>query len=362
MAISVYELESLIEELDKIKGRHTELVSVLVPVGANINIVANQLDSEKSTADNIKSKTTRKNVIDALESITREMKLYKKTPDNGVAFYCGNVSEVEGQINIKLWVIEPPKELRTRLYRCDKEFVLEPLKEMLEATEVYALVVLDRKEAAFGLLEGKQIKILRKITSGVPGKVRAGGQSAARFSRITEGLARDFFRKIADTMKELYFDLPRLKGIMIGGPMPSKEDFMKEGQLVTALKEKVIAMKDLGYADEHGIELLVEASKDVIAEQEITKEKKLMENFFNLIGKGKKAVYGKENVLNALNYGAVEVLLLSKELKKEDTSELRKKAESISSKVEIITIETEEGEQFFNMTKGYGAVLRFELE
>lgn len=362
MALSIYELEVLLQELEQIKGRHTELVSVLIPTGSNINIVANQIDAEKSTADNIKSKTTRKNVIDALESITREFKLYKKTPDNGLAIYCGNVSNVEGQIDLKLWAIEPPLELRTRLYRCDKEFVLEPLKQMLEATEVYALVVLDRKEAAFGLLEGKQIKILRKITSGVPGKVKAGGQSAARFSRVTEGLAKEFFRRIADIMKELYFDLPRLKGIMIGGPMPSKEDFLKEGQLVTALKEKIIAVKDLGYADEHGIELLVEASKDVIAEQEITKEKKLMEKFFNLIGKGKKACYGKENILKAIKYGAVETLLLSKELGSAEIIEMKKIAQSINSKVEVITTETEEGEQFWNMTKGYGAELRFEFE
>ncbi|MEM3405404.1 MAG: peptide chain release factor aRF-1 [Candidatus Pacearchaeota archaeon] len=362
MSISLYELESILEELNKIKGRHTELISVLIPAGANIHIVADQLEAEKSTADNIKSKTTRKNVIDALESIIRELKLYKKTPDNGLAIYCGNISETEGQNNIKLWAIEPPQPLKVRLYRCDKEFVIQPLKEMLEAKEVYGLVVLDRKEATFGLLEGKQIKILRKITSGVPSKIRAGGQSAQRFHRITEGLAKEFFRRIADTMKELYLNIPNLKGIMIGGPIPTKEDFLKEGQLITSLKEKIIAVKDLGYADEHGIELLVESSKDVIAEQEITKEKKLVESFFEMIGKGKKAIYGKENIYKAINYGAVDTLLLSKKLKKEEIIEMQKKAESISAKIEIISTETEEGEQFYNLTKGYGAILRFDIQ
>jgi peptide chain release factor subunit 1 len=362
MAMSLYELEILLNELEKLKGKHTELVTVLIPKDANINIVSNQLDAEKSTADNIKSKTTRKNVIDALETITRELKLYRKTPDNGLAIFCGNVSEIEGQTDLKLWAIEPPQELRTRLYRCDKEFVLDPLKDMFQAQEVYALVVLDRKEATFGLLEGKQIKILRKITSGVPGKVKAGGQSAARFSRVTEGLAKEFFRRIAEIMKELYFDLPRLKGIMIGGPMPSKEDFIKEGQLVTALKDKIIAIKDLGYADEHGINILVEASKDVIAEQEITKERELLNNFFNLIGKGKKATYGEENIQKAVKYGAVETLLLSKELGPDKILAAKKLAQSINSNVEIVSTETEEGEQFWNMTKGYGAVLRFALE
>lgn len=362
MAISKYELESLIEELEKIKGKHTELITVYIPAGANIYVVSDQIEAEKSTADNIKSKTTRKNVLDALESISRELKFYKKTPENGLAIFCGNVSEKEGQQNIKLWVVEPPQPLKIRLYRCDKEFVLDPLKEMLEVKEVYGLVVLDRKEATFGLLEGKNIKILRKITSGVPGKIKAGGQSAQRFHRLTEGLAKEFYRRIADTMKELYFNLPKLRGIIIGGPVPTKEDFLKEGQLVTALKEKIIGVKDLGYADEHGIELLVEASKDILAEQEITKEKKLIEEFFNLIGKGKKAVYGKENVEKAISLGAADTIILSKKLKKEEIIELSKKAEKINSKVEIVSTETEEGEQFWNMTKGYGAILRFQID
>jgi hypothetical protein len=41
----------------------------------------------------------------------------------------------------------------------------------------------------------------------------------------------------------LYRDLKNLKGILIGGPMPTKDDFLKEGLLVTALKNKVIGMK-----------------------------------------------------------------------------------------------------------------------
>ena len=58
----------------------------------------------------------------------------------------------------------------------DKEFVLDALRQMLEVTEVYGLLVMDRKEATIGLLEGKSIETLQKMTSGVPSKVRAGGQ------------------------------------------------------------------------------------------------------------------------------------------------------------------------------------------
>ncbi|MEK6820488.1 MAG: peptide chain release factor aRF-1, partial [Nanoarchaeota archaeon] len=341
--ISKYELEELMEELEKIRGSHTELVTVYIPSGQNLNIVARQIEEEKGTASNIKSKPNRKNVVDALESISRELKLYKGTAKNGMAIFCGNVSEKEGQSDIRIWVIEPPQPLRVRMYRCDKEFVLEPLKEMLEVEEVYGLVVMDRKEATLGLLEGKQIKVLRKMTSGVPGKIRAGGQSAARFSRITEGLAKEFFRRIADAMKEVYFDMPKLKGIILGGPVPTKEDFLKEGQLVTKLKDKVIGIKDIGQTDESGLNDLVGASKDLLASQEIIYEKKLLDRFFEFLGKGRLAAYKKRDIEKALKYGAVDVLILSKKLGKEEIKEFSKKAENISAKVEIVSDETEEG-------------------
>jgi peptide chain release factor subunit 1 len=360
MPTSKLDLEELIEELEKIKGSHTELISVYIPAGQNINIVARQIEDEKGTATNIKSKTTRKNVMDALESISRELKKYKKTPENGMVVFCGNVSEKEGQQDIKLWVIEPPQSLKVRMYRCDKQFVLEPLKEMLEVEEVYGLVVMDRKEATLGLLEGKQIKVLRKMTSGVPGKYKTGGQSAQRFERLREGAAKEFYRRIADAMKDIYFNMPKLKGIILGGPVPTKEDFMKEGQLVTKLKEMVIGMKDIGNADESGLDDLVGVSQDLLEKQEIIHEKNLLEGFFEKLGKGKKAIYKKRDLDKALKYGAVDTLILSKKLKKQEVKDLVKRAEDISAKIEVVSDETEEGKQFLSLG-GRGAILRFEI-
>lgn len=357
------ELEDLIELLDKIRGSHTELVTVLIPAGTNIHQVSNQLSAEAGTAENIKSKSTRTAVVTALETIIRELKNYKVTPPNGLAIFCGNVSEKEGGQDIQIWAYEPMRPLNVRIYRCDKTFVLEPLKEMLEVQEVYGLLAIDRQEATIGVLEGKQIKVIRRLTSGVPGKVRAGGQSAARFSRITEGLAKEFFRRVADEMKEILFDMPKLKGILVGGPIPTKDDFLDEGNLVTKLKEKVIAVKDIGYTDEHGLKLLVEASQEDISEQELIKEKDIANKFFETLGKHReKAAYGMEKTILALERGAVEKLLISKTLSKEDTKMLEEKAKNIGSEVFIISNETTEGEQFLNITKGVGAILRFQIE
>jgi len=357
------EIEELVALLGNIRGRHTELVTVYIPSGTNIHQVSNQLSAERSTAENIKSKATRNAVTTALETIVRKLKDYKQTPPNGLAIFCGNVSEKEGLQDIQTWIIEPHRPLNVRLYRCDQTFVMDPLKEMLEIEEVYGLLVIDRQQATIGVLEGKKINVIRKLTSGVPGKIRAGGQSAQRFERITEGLAKEFFRRVSEAMKEIFFDMPKLKGFLVGGPIPTKDEFLELGDLVTKLKEKVISVKDIGYVDEHGLELLVEASQEEIAQQELIKEKNIITKFFETLGKHReKATYGLERTKLALERGAVSILLLSKKLPKEQTQELEKMAENIGSEVFIITTDHPDGEQFYNLTKGIGAILRFALE
>lgn len=178
------ELEEVLKILDNIRGKHTELVTVYIPAGYDVNATQRQLEGEKSTAKNIKSTATRNNVIDALEKIVRLLKEYKKTPENGMAIFCGNVSEIEGQQDLQLWLVEPPQPLKNRLYRCDKEFVLDVLKDQLEVDEVFGLLVMDRKEATIGLLEGKRVEVLQKMTSGIPSKIRAGGQCLSPDSLI----------------------------------------------------------------------------------------------------------------------------------------------------------------------------------
>jgi len=171
-----YRLKKLIKELKKYRGRHTELISVYVPQGYNLNLILNQLSSEQGTAQNIKSKTTRKNVLQALEKIMQELKLHKKTPKNGMAVFGGNVSEIEGRADFRVWVIEPPKPLKIKVYRCDQTFLLEPLEEMILPEYSYGLIVIDNQEAAIGFLKGKSVTCEKEMTSIVPGKYKTGGQ------------------------------------------------------------------------------------------------------------------------------------------------------------------------------------------
>lgn len=361
MKIDKDELVEIVAQLESHKGRHTELISVYIPADYDVNAVQRQLEGEKSTAKNIKSTTTRNNVTDALEKIVRYLKTIKQTPPNGLALFCGNVSKVEGVSDLQLWVVEPFQSLKNRMYRCDKEFVLEPLQKMLEVSEIFGLLVMDRKEATIGMLEGKRIEVMQKMSSGVPSKVRAGGQSSQRFHRITEGLTKDFYKRIAEEMKKFFFEMPKLKGIIVGGPVPTKDEFLDNEYLPTKLREKVIGRVDIGDTDESGLKELVEKSRELLAGQEIVHEKKILENFFETLGeKPDFAAYKIDDVRKALQYGAVEKLIISKEFDKQIAKEFLDLAENIGSTIESVSTETTEGEQFNNLS-GIGAILRFKV-
>jgi len=223
------------------------------------------------------------------------------------------------------------------------------------------LLVMDRKEATIGLLEGKRIEVLQKMTSGIPSKVRAGGQSSQRFHRITEGLTKEFYKRIADEMKKIFFDMPKLKGILVGGPIPTKDEFLEHEYMVTQLREKVIGKIDIGGSDESGLKELVAKSQDILASQEIIHEKKLMERYFETLGeKPEMATLKEPDTKQALEYGAVEILFLSKDCDKKVSKELKALAENIGAVVEIISTDTEEGQQFYNLG-GIGAILRFRV-
>ncbi|RLI96740.1 MAG: peptide chain release factor 1 [Candidatus Aenigmatarchaeota archaeon] len=394
-----YKLKKLIKLLESKKGRHTELVTVYVPSGYSLHEVSNQLKQEQSTASNIKSKPVRKNVMTALEKIMRHLQLYRKTPEHGLAIFCGNVSEKEGWPDIELWAIEPPEKIKVKLYWCDQKFVLDPLKEMVREKEIYGIVCLDKSEADIALLKGKKLEPLVHFDSIVPGKTRAGGQSSARFSRVREGLLNDWLKHVGEAVNKTFQNKKDLIGIILSGPGPIKEDFMKGDYIQNQIKKKIIGVVDTGYTGEYGLQETIERSEDLLKEASVTKEKQIVQRFFEEMQKGGLVVYGLRETIKALKAGAVDTVLLSEDLdyievelecacgttkkiiKPEEKGKLvcekcnqqqnilgerdiidyfEDEVKNYGSKLEIISSDTREGKQFFELG-GIGAILRYKI-
>src|SRR3989338_1149256 len=245
-------LKKLIKQLAAIKGRHTELVTVYVPVGANLHEIINQLRNEQSTAENIKSKPVRKNVVSALDKIIRELQMFRKTPEHGLACFSGNTSEKEGSSDMQVWIVEPPEEVKVKMYWCDQRFVLEPLEDMIKEKQIYGLICLDKSEGDIALLIGKKIDVIFHEDSIVPGKTRAGGQSSGRFSRIREGLLNDWLKKVGEAANKIFEEHKEVLGIIVSGSGPIKEIFMKEDYMHADVKKRVIGIVNTSYTGDFG--------------------------------------------------------------------------------------------------------------
>ena len=91
-------------------------------------------------------------------------------------------------------------------------------------------------------------------------------------------------------------------------------------------------------------------------------KKRFWKSFFETLGEKPDLAYYKEkDIRKALQYGAVETLIISKKYNKNLSKELLELAENIGSKIEIVSTETTEGEQFNNLS-GIGAILRYKIE
>ena len=403
--MSKYELKRVLNEVEDIRGRNTELVSLYIPSGYDMSKISEFITSEQSEAENIKSKHTRTNVQDALGKIGRRVKEEQQTPENGVAFFSGNISDTEGRPEIEIWEVHPPQPIESRHYRCDKEFVVQPLKDMVVDDRVYGLIVADKSEAAIGYLQGNSIKTAYTLDSNVPGKTRAGGQSAQRFARLRKEMLKSFLQEIADKSKSAFLEKARqdkLLGIIAGGPGFVKEKLVEEGYLHQELQDSIVVTKSLGHSGEGALKELVSKAEESIQDSQAVREKNTVNKFLeNLKEENGKSEYGAKPVKQALDMGAVETVLISEDTElyhatyecknnheteifeqkpeideeincsecEEDTQleeisfivdALGEVAENMGTELEIISTDHEEGRRLMNMG-GVAAILRYRI-
>ena len=308
-----YDIKREIKRLGSVRGSGTELISIYMPPGYPIAEEIGKLRDEHGQASNIKSKTTKLNVQGAIEKIIQYIKLYKTPPKNGLAVFCGNISNVQAKPNIQLFSMEPPQPIKANIYRCDSTFLLEPIESMLEAKDMYGLCVMDGRDATVALLKGTQVIVDKKIKSFAHSKVNKGGQSAARYSRAIEESIDDYYKNVAGAINDMFAKYAfKPKGLVVGGPGPAKENFIKSKNLNYQIK--ILGIFDTGYTDENmGVNELLEKAKEVLVEQQAIQERKTMERFLNEFAHGNLALSGYEKVKKALMSNNVVKLIISED-------------------------------------------------
>ncbi|MFB6309165.1 MAG: peptide chain release factor aRF-1 [Haloarculaceae archaeon] len=314
-----YEFRKVIEELRDYRGSGTQLVTIYVPEERQLSDVVQHVTQEHSEASNIKSKDTRTNVQDALKSIKDRLRYYDHPPENGMVLFSGAVDSGGGRTEMVTKVLEsPPEPIQSFRYHCDSEFLTEPLEEMLADNGLFGLIVLDRREANVGWLRGKRVEPVKSASSLVPGKQRKGGQSAQRFARLRLEAIDNFYQEVAGMANDLFVpERHDLDGILVGGPSPTKDEFLDGDYLHHELQDMVLGKFDVAYTDESGLYDLVDAAQDVLAEHEMLEDKRVMEEFFEELHDGDLATYGFEQTRENLVMGSVDRLLISEDLRKD---------------------------------------------
>jgi peptide chain release factor subunit 1 len=306
-----YDIKKELKRLSTIKGSGTELISIYVPPGFQIADEVSRLREEHGQASNIKSKTTKQNVQGAIDRIVQYLKLYKTPPPNGLIVFCGNISSVQANPDIELFSMEPPQPIKMNIYRCDSTFLLEPIENMLEAKDMYGMLVMDGRDATIAVLRGTHVTVEKKVRSFAHAKVRKGGQSAARYERAIEESIDDYYKSIGDTINGMFQKYEfKLRGLVVGGPGPTKENFVRAKVLNYQIK--VLGVFDTGYTDENmGINELLERSRELLSEQAAVQERKVMERFMSEVARNGLATYGYKDVRAALESGNIVKLIVS---------------------------------------------------
>ncbi|MFB5630112.1 MAG: peptide chain release factor aRF-1 [Nitrosopumilaceae archaeon] len=315
-SVKLYKIRKTLEELSQKTGRGTELISLYIPQGKQLHEVITNLREEQGTADNIKSDLTRSHVVDSLSKVVQRLKLYKKTPERGLVIFCGALPpEGGGALGsevVKVYEIDPPKDLKTFLYRCDDHFHVDILKDMLKDDNLIGFLAIDSKDAGWGLLHGDKIEVLKETGSGVAGKHRQGGQSAKRFQKLREMELTYFFNRVAEITKEYFIDIYPIKGLIISGPGPTKEEFINNNYLEYRLQDMIISTIDASYSGSEGIREAFAKSGEILSDYRMIEEKKLVEELFKHIntntGLGS---YGMNEVINYLKNNVADKIIIT---------------------------------------------------
>lgn len=346
------------DRLDRIaarEGEGTELVTLTVPPDASLRSVRERVADEHAGAANIKSDRTRERVRRALDRVRRELRGYAETPDDGLAVFAG---VVDGDLVVHV-LDEFPAPLSTSSYRCDDRFHVDPVREAVAPGERFGLLIVERGGAAVGRLAGDRVVPIRAFESQVMRSSRAGGQSAERFARERERQAHEFYEEVGNVAREAFLGEDPVEGVVVGGTLSTARRFVDDGYLDHRLQERLLGTYGVEYATERGLHQLVEAAGEDLLDAERRRARERVDAFLARVRDGDRVTYGVEAVDRALEYGAVDELLVADSVDRERRAQLETAADHQGGETVVVSTETDRGERFARAFDGVGALLRF---
>ncbi|MFH1256151.1 MAG: mRNA surveillance protein pelota [Candidatus Diapherotrites archaeon] len=230
-----------------------------------------------------------------------------------------------------------------------KNYQVERLEKAKNASarEKFLLVVLDDEEAELALLKDFGFEFKGKIFAGKEGK---------RYKSEKKG--NDYFDELLKKVHEI-----KAEKVLFAGPGFTKQNLQKYlGGKGVKLKAFFDSTNSIGST---GLNELVKsgAVDKIVKDLQLSKETMLVERLFLEISRNGNAVYGASEVKRAVDFGAVEVLLVSEERLLEEREEIEKlmdSAEKNRAEVHLIGSENEPGKKLKGIG-GIAAITRYKI-
>merc|ERR1719443_1381222 len=370
------------------------------------------LTEEYGTASCIKSRVNRLSVLSAITSTQQRLKLYNRTPQNGLILFCGEVLTEDGKEKKLTIDFEPFKPINTSMYMCDNKFHTEHLAELLEDDEKFGFLIMDGNGSLYGTVQGSHREILHKFSVDLPKKHGRGGQSALRFARLRLEKRHNYVRKVGEIATQMFIpngQIPNIKGLFVAGSAEFKQDLTTDTDLFDLRLSAILIppLLDISYGGETGFSQAIELASETLRNVKFIQEKKLVSKFLEEVSTDSgKYCFGIKETMQGLEAGAVETPIVwelfdmtrvvirnphtdTKETLVKTKEELKdpklykdpetnvelvvdeedafldwivQNYKMFGTKLEFITDRSQEGNQFCKGFGGIGGLMRYKLE
>jgi protein pelota len=306
-----------------------EILKEVITPGSLVTSKSPRSIKIKREGELIRAKTGRKEVL--MKLLVEKVELKEKLR------LTGKILEVAEDVEKGYHTIEIEPDKFLKVEKIWKGWEIDRVKSAERRAEPVLVCILDESEADFYLLK-ERYKHLLHIDSEVSGK---------RYeTKKAEEKQKEYLEKILEILKT-----KQTNKIIIAGPAFTKDNVLRLAkEREKQLLEKIITEPTFQTGETGLQELLKKGLIEKLTKiSRVTEETKAVESFLEAISSSGKAVYGLENVKNALESGVVSLLLIS-DKKIRDYGEVLDLADKMRVKIMVVSSQHEAGEKLLGLS------------
>lgn len=205
----------------------------------------------------------------------------------------------------------PSKPIRQFVYRCAKNFCVEPLLELEKKHDRYGLIILRGDEVSMFIVSGSEIENVYRQTARLSKKHSRGGQSQNRFARLREESIDNYITLTQEHAVECFIDahttLPSVRGLIIAGPGDKKNKLV---EILDGRLQRIVIGVVAATEHDHASAIMERVTPLIAQDKHQTADDKIHRFFETMETNDAMVVYGQQQTLQALKDGSLAQILV----------------------------------------------------